>query len=149
MASQMMRRRLSGAADYEYRYGYSRAVVDDPFIFVSGTTGLDHTTLNVEGDVAQQTRRAWENIAAVLAQEDCCPSDIVRVNCIAVDHTEIETILRISQGFLSDNGSKRDPVSGRTNLPAISAYSVRQFFNPAMRVAIEATVMWSGYHMRG
>lgn len=149
MASQMMRRRLSGAADYEYRYGYSRAVVDDPFIFVSGTTGLDHTTLNVEGDVAQQTRRAWENIAAVLAQEDCCPSDIVRVNCIAVDHTEIETILRISQGFLSDNGSKRDPESGRTNLPAISAYSVRQFFNPAMRVAIEATVMWSGYHMRG
>lgn len=149
MASQMMRRRLSGAPEYERRYGYSRAVVDDPFIFIAGTTGLDHTTLNVEGDVAQQTRRAWEHIAAVLAQEDCCPRDIVRVNCIAVDHTEIETILRISQGFLSDNGSKRDPVSGRTNLPAISAYSVRQFFNPAMRVAIEATVMWSGYHMRG
>lgn len=149
MVSQIMRRRLSGAAEYERRYGYSRAVVDDPFIFISGTTGLDHATLNVEGDVAQQTRRAWENIAAVLAQEDCCPCDIVRVNCIAIDPGEIETILRISQGFLYENAVKRDPASGRPNLPAMSAYSVRQFFNPAMRVAIEATVMWCGHHLRG
>jgi enamine deaminase RidA (YjgF/YER057c/UK114 family) len=149
MVSRVMRRRLSGAAEYERRYGYSRAVIDDPFIFISGTTGLDYATLNVEGDVAQQTRRAWENIAAVLAQEDCCPSDIVRVSCIAVDRSEIDTILRISQGFLIDRSSRRDTESGRSNLPAMSAFSVRQFFNPAMRVAVEATVMWSGHHMRG
>jgi len=149
MASQIMRRRLSGAAEYERRYGYSRAVVDDPFIFISGTTGLDYTTLAIEGDVAQQTRRAWEHIAAVLAQEDCRSCDIVRVNCIAVDHAEIETILRISQDFLTDKESARDPVSGGPNLAAMSAYAVKQFFHPAMRVAIEATVMWAGRYMRG
>jgi len=59
------------------------------------------------------------------------------------------TILRISQDFLTDKESARDPVSGGPNLAAMSAYAVKQFFHPAMRVAIEATVMWAGRYMRG
>src|SRR6056297_1881836 len=50
------RRRLRSAPAYERRYGYSRGIAEDPFIFISGTTALDPVTFTVAGDTAQQTQ---------------------------------------------------------------------------------------------
>jgi enamine deaminase RidA (YjgF/YER057c/UK114 family) len=39
-----MRTLISSGSSFEHEIGYSRAVVADGWIFVSGTTGFDYTT---------------------------------------------------------------------------------------------------------
>jgi 2-iminobutanoate/2-iminopropanoate deaminase len=58
---------------------YSQAVRVDHFVFLSGQIPLDPTTGElVAGDVAQQTRRVMENIAAVLRAAGVSLTEVVR-----------------------------------------------------------------------
>ena len=43
----MPRRLISSGSCFEAEVGYSRAVVDDDWIFVSGTTGFDYATMTM------------------------------------------------------------------------------------------------------
>ena len=45
----MPRRLLSSGSTFEKEIGYSRAVVDDDWVFVSGTTGFDYGTMTIPG----------------------------------------------------------------------------------------------------
>jgi hypothetical protein len=47
----MPRRLMSSGSRFEAEVGYSRAVVDDDWIFVSGTTGFDNATMTIPDDV--------------------------------------------------------------------------------------------------
>ena len=50
----MTRRLISSGSSFEAQIGYSRAVVDGDWVFVSGTTGFDYATMSIaEGIVAQ------------------------------------------------------------------------------------------------
>src|SRR5204863_491516 len=50
----MARRLISSGSTFEADMGYSRAVVDGEWVFVSGTTGFDYPTMPLaEGGVAQ------------------------------------------------------------------------------------------------
>lgn len=136
------RRRLGSAPAYERRYGYSRGIAEDPFIFISGTTALDPTTFTVSGDTAQQTRRAWSSIAAALGQVESSLEEIVRVTCMITDPTDAQTVLALSRDALTGG---RSHVAGPDELPTLTLIAVRQLFNPQMRVAIEVTALWRGY----
>src|SRR5262249_54233030 len=65
--SAMSRRLISTGSPFEKTFGYSRAVVDGDFAFVSGTTGYDYATMKMPGSVEEQTRNCFATIAAVLA----------------------------------------------------------------------------------
>lgn len=69
----------SGSA-FEAVAGYSRAVVDGDWIHVSGTTGFDYSSMSIAQDLATQTRQAFANITAALAQAGATLDDVVRVN---------------------------------------------------------------------
>ena len=43
----MTRQLLSSGSTFEQEIGYSRAVVDGDWVFVSGTTGFDYTTMSI------------------------------------------------------------------------------------------------------
>ena len=43
----MTRRLISSGSTFEKEIGYSRAVVDGEWIFVSGTTGFDYATMKI------------------------------------------------------------------------------------------------------
>ena len=43
---------------YEAEIGYSRAVVDGDWIFVSGTTGFDYATMTIADDIEQMAATA-------------------------------------------------------------------------------------------
>jgi enamine deaminase RidA (YjgF/YER057c/UK114 family) len=73
------RQLLSSGSSFEAQIGYSRAVVDDEWIFVSGTTGFDYARMTIVDDVGQQCRQAMANIAATLARADATLADVVRV----------------------------------------------------------------------
>jgi enamine deaminase RidA (YjgF/YER057c/UK114 family) len=42
-----MRRLISSGSSFEREIGYSRAVVDGDWVFVSGTTGFDYETMTI------------------------------------------------------------------------------------------------------
>lgn len=81
----MTRRLISSGSPYEAEIGYSRAVVDGDWIFVSGTTGFDYSTMTIEDDVLAQTRQCLRNIAHALAQAGASLDDVVRVTYILPD----------------------------------------------------------------
>ena len=74
----MSRKLISSGSAFEELAGYSRAVVDGEWVFVSGTTGFDYKAGTIADDVVEQTEQIFRNIAAALAQADATLADVVR-----------------------------------------------------------------------
>ena len=73
------RTRISSGSKFEQDIGYSRAVVDGDWIFVSGTTGFDYAAMTISDDVAEQAEQTLRNIASALAEAGAGLGDVVRV----------------------------------------------------------------------
>ncbi|MES3013885.1 MAG: RidA family protein [Pseudomonadota bacterium] len=78
----MTRQLISSGSPFEAEIGYSRAVVDGDWIFVSGTTGFDYSLMTIPDDLVAQTEQCLQNIVAALAQADASLRDVVRVNYV-------------------------------------------------------------------
>jgi enamine deaminase RidA (YjgF/YER057c/UK114 family) len=78
----MARQLISSGSTFERDIGYSRAVVDGDWIFVSGTTGFDYAAMTIEDDVAAQAEQCLKNIAHALEQADATLADVVRVTYV-------------------------------------------------------------------
>ena len=81
----MGRRLISSNSTFEHDIGYSRAVVDDDWIFVSGTTGFDYGSMTISDDLAEQTDQSLRNIQAALIEAGASLADVVRVIYILPD----------------------------------------------------------------
>jgi len=121
------RRLISSGSPFESAYGYSRAVADGDFVFISGTTGYDYATMAMPEDVADQARNIYKTIAAVLAEADAGLGDIVRLQTFVTDPQWCEPALRV-QG----------EIFGQIR-PAASIYVVTALLRPEMKIEIEAT----------
>ena len=65
---------------------YAQGIVAGGFLFTAGQVGLDPATMKlVEGDIAAQTRRVFDNLEAVLAGAGATLSDVVRAGVFLVD----------------------------------------------------------------
>lgn len=120
------RRLISSGSPFEARAGYSRAVVDGDWVFVSGTTGYDYATMTIVDDVAVQARQCFRNIALALAEAGAGIADIVRVRYY----------LRHREDF-----ARVAPVLGEClggNRPAATAV-ICELVEPAMLIEIEVT----------
>jgi enamine deaminase RidA (YjgF/YER057c/UK114 family) len=78
----MTRRLISSGSRFEHEIGYSRAVVDGEWVFVSGTTGFDYSTMTISDDLLEQTEQCLKNIQSALHEAGADFSDVVRVNYI-------------------------------------------------------------------
>ena len=87
----MARRLISSGSTFEADIGYSRAVVDDEWVFVSGTTGFDYATMTVAEGLIEQTEQCLKNIGAALAEAGAGFDDVVRVTYVLVDAAEFPT----------------------------------------------------------
>ena len=76
----MTRRLISSGSKFETDMGYSRAVVDGEWIFVSGTTGFDYATMMISDDVAAQAEQTFLNIKAAMEMAGFSLADTVRVH---------------------------------------------------------------------
>ena len=81
----MTRRLISSGSTFEAEIGYSRAVVDGDWVFVSGTTGFDYTDMTISDDVAAQAEQTLKNIAAALSEAGASFAGVVRVRYILPD----------------------------------------------------------------
>ena len=85
-----MRRLIFSGSSFETKIGYSRAVVDGDWVFVSGTTGFDYSDMSISDDVAAQAEQALKNIAAALTEAGSGFGDVVRVLYILPDAADFE-----------------------------------------------------------
>src|SRR5580765_6223116 len=78
----MAKRLISSGSMFEERIGYSRAVVDGKWIFVSGTTGFDYAKMSIADDLVEQTEQCLKNIESALEEAGATLADVVRVTYV-------------------------------------------------------------------
>ena len=86
----MTRRLISSGSTFEAQIGYSRAVVDGDWVFVSGTTGFDYTTMSISDSLLEQTEQCLENIESALRQAGASLKDVVRVTYVLPNGADFE-----------------------------------------------------------
>jgi enamine deaminase RidA (YjgF/YER057c/UK114 family) len=84
----LKRQWISSGSSFEADMGYSRAVVQGPWVFVSGTTGFDYATMTIAEDIETQTEQCFKNIEAALVQAGASWKDVVRVTYVLPDAKE-------------------------------------------------------------
>jgi enamine deaminase RidA (YjgF/YER057c/UK114 family) len=92
--------RISSGSDFERDIGYSRAVVDGEWIFVSGTTGFDYRTMTIADGVADQTEQCFANIEEALTKAGASLADVVRVRYFLPDADDFPATWPILRHFL-------------------------------------------------
>lgn len=122
----MSRSLISSGSDFEKVAGYSRAVVDGKWVFVSGTTGFDYAAGTIADDVAEQTRQTFRNIAAALDKAGASLKDIVRIRVYLADAADFATVAPILGEHLGDVRPANTTVAC-------------QMIDPRMKVEIEVT----------
>ena len=76
---------INSGSVFEEQMGYSRAVVDGDWVFVSGTTGFDYATMSISDNVAEQADQCLKNIQSALREANASLEDVVRVMYILPD----------------------------------------------------------------
>ncbi|MEM6553742.1 MAG: RidA family protein [Planctomycetota bacterium] len=94
---------ISSGSAYEDQIGFSRALVDGDWVFVSGTTGFNHRDMSIDDDVAEQTRVCLGHIATALAEAGAKPADIVRVRYILPNPDDFEACWPQLRAFFGDH----------------------------------------------
>ena len=90
-AQQAGRTLISSGSSFEAQIGFSRAVVDGEWVFVSGTTGFNYASMTISESVVEQTEQCLKNIAAALEQAGASFRDIVRVRYILPNASDFES----------------------------------------------------------
>jgi enamine deaminase RidA (YjgF/YER057c/UK114 family) len=80
-----LRRLISSGSPFEATAGYSRAVVEGNWCFVSGTTGYDYATMTMPESAEDQTRNCLATIGKVLADAGFSFADVVRCHYYVTD----------------------------------------------------------------
>ena len=86
----MNRQHISSGSTFEAQIGYSRAVVAGDWVFVSGTTGFDYTTMTISDDVVAQAEQCFKNIVTALEQAGSSLQDVVRVTYVLPQTADFE-----------------------------------------------------------
>jgi enamine deaminase RidA (YjgF/YER057c/UK114 family) len=117
---------ISSGSKFETDIGYSRAVVDGDWMFVSGTTGFDYESMTISNDVAEQAEQTFRNIKAAMEQGGFTLGDIVRVHYLFPVAADFEKCWPVFQKYL---GEIR---------PAATMF-VAGLADPRMKIEIEVT----------
>jgi enamine deaminase RidA (YjgF/YER057c/UK114 family) len=99
----MPRQLISSGSKFEAEACYSRAVLDGDFVFASGTTGFDYSTMTISADVVEQTRQTFRNIEAALQKAGSSLQDAVRVTYYVPDAADWPKIYSVFKEFLSES----------------------------------------------
>ena len=122
----MDRQYYSSGSTFEEQMGYSRAVSDGQYLFISGTTGFDYTTMTIDPDPVAQARQCLTNLKATLAEAGLAFSDVVRVHYIFPDRADFEPCWPLFREAFGEH-------------PPAATMFVAGLFDPAMRLEIEVT----------
>ena len=124
----MKRTLISSGSSFEREIAYSRALVQGDWIFVSGTTGFDYSTMTIAEDVQAQAEQCLKNIETALRQAGSSLKDVVRVTYILPDGKDFKECWPVLRRYFGDVR------------PAATMISA-QLLDARMRIEIEVTAL--------
>ena len=90
---------------------YSQAVRVGPMLFTAGQIPLDPQSGQiVSGNIAEQTRRVFDNLAAVLRAEGMDFSNIVKTTVFMTDLGDFQTMNEVYASYFKDQPPARSTV---------------------------------------
>ncbi|HXE46759.1 MAG TPA: RidA family protein [Ramlibacter sp.] len=98
----MTRKLISSGSTFEAQIGYSRAVVAGDWVFVSGTTGFDYSTMSISDSLVDQTEQCLKNIEAALEQAGASLKDVVRATYVLPDGSQFEQCWPVLRKYFGD-----------------------------------------------
>ena len=109
---------------------YSQAVRAGQLLFVSGQVPLDPATGQiVDGDIATQTRRVFDNLAAVLKAGGRSFADVVRTTVFLADMNDFAAVNEVYGSYFSEPYPARAtvqvarlPKDARVEIDVIASY---------------------------
>jgi enamine deaminase RidA (YjgF/YER057c/UK114 family) len=93
---------ISSGSDFEKTMGYSRAVAQGDWCFVSGTTGYDYATMEMPSSVVHQARNCFATIAKALNEAGFQMADIARVQYTITDAALVDEVVTALGEALGD-----------------------------------------------
>jgi len=99
--SRLNRKHISSGSEFESKIGYSRAIVDGDYVFVSGTTGYDYETMSISSNPVEQAEQCFKNIEKALIQAGSKIDDIVRVHYIYPNKLDFEPCWPVFKKYLA------------------------------------------------
>ncbi len=127
----MARRLIGSGSRFEAEIGYSRAVVDGDWVFVSGTTGFDYRTMQIDDDVTLQAAQALRNIEAALRDAGATLADVVRVTYLLPDADDFPRCWPVLRGAF-------DAIRPAATMMCVG------LADPRMKIEIEVTARRAG-----
>lgn len=122
----MTRKLISTGSPFERTAGYSRAVVEGDWCFVSGTTGYDYTTMAMPESVEAQARNCLATIGEALGDAGFSFADVVRAHYYVTDAGYADLVF---------------PILGETfgGIRPAATMIVCGLIRPEMKIEIEVT----------
>jgi enamine deaminase RidA (YjgF/YER057c/UK114 family) len=124
----MNKQLISTGSIFEEQVSYSRAVVVDKMVFVSGCTGYDYSNGTISDDVVDQAEQTFKNIASALEKAGATFQDIVRINYIITDLSNWEKCWPVFKKYLG-------------NVKPAATAICAQLVGEAMKIEIEVTAI--------
>ncbi len=88
----MKGKRITTGSTFEAMAGYSRAVVDEGIVYISGTTGYDAENKCYPANVKDQALIAFSIIEAVLKKAGSSLANMLRIRVYVASRSEFEEI---------------------------------------------------------
>ena len=98
----MNRKLISSGSQFESKIGYSRAVVDGDYVFVSGTTGYDYQAMTISDDLIEQAEQCFQNIAQALDKAGSGLQQVVRATYIFPDRKDFPTCWPVFRKYFGE-----------------------------------------------
>ena len=125
------RKLISSGSAFENEIGYSRAVVEGNWVFVSGTTGYNYREMTLPDDIVIQTEQCLKNIESALEQAGSKMEDIVRVIYIVPNTSEFKKCWPVLRKYFGEIK------------PAATMISAG-LMDPKMKIEIQVTAKING-----
>ena len=123
-----MRTLISTGSPFEKTAGYSRAVVDDGWCFVSGTTGYDYATMTMPETVEEQARNCLATIGRTLAEAGFGFADVVRARYHVTERAYVPRVFPILGEAFGD-------------VRPAATMTICQLIDTEMKIEIEVTAL--------
>lgn len=123
-----MRKLISTGSPFEKTAGYSRAVADGDWCFVSGTTGYDYASMAMPDAVEDQTRNALGTVAKALDEAGFEMADVVRAHYYVTDRSYVQRVFPILGEAFGD-------------IRPAATMIVCELNEPEMKIEIEVTAL--------
>lgn len=98
----MTRKLISSGSPFEKQAGYSRAVVDEHYVHVAGTTGYDYASMRMPHGVEAQTRNIFKTIEETLQEAGSSLQKVVRARYFLTSREGTDALFKVTGEVFGD-----------------------------------------------